>query len=725
MIFRLSSTLACLLLALCPPTPSLGAPAKDAPVFEESSQLLAVEVPVTVVGRDGRPVRGLVASDFEIYDDSGPQPIATLEVVDLEAIGRGDEVAVEREVNRMRSSLRRHFLLLFDFSYSTPVALLKARAAARRFVAEELHPADLAAVATVSLEQGVRLVVTFTPDRAQLARGIDTLGAHAGGERSASLDPLRFMVVDPAGLDSAAIVGRDDGTSDREAAVAEYLSALGQQLDRSQSMFDRTRVTGYTRVLGDLARSLDAVKGRKHVVLFSEGFESRLLLGREPGNAEEQVDAEEISLGRIWQVDTDNRFGNTELQTSLNQMVDEFRRADCVIQAVDIGGLRARGEAGPAARSGKDALFVLANQTGGELFEGANDLGAQLERLLARNSVTYVLTFERSDVKQDGSFHRLRVRLKNGAGARLAHRSGYYAPRPYAELHRFERDLLASDQIASAAANRDIDLRVLTTAFRSGSRNAYVPVVVEAAGLGLVAGTPDDSLEVELFIYVSDREGRMRDFISQVFSLGGKNRGEGLRQGGLKYYGDLLLPPGDYVVRVLVRNAETGRAGVESTPLRVPDFTLPSAAVLPPFFKDRAGQWLLVRKRAAVEGGLVVYPFVVNGEPFVPSARGEVRSGESVALCVVAYNQNRELPALEGLVRDSAGQPARAASLRVTERTATGIEGLDKLVVEFDAVGISPGDYTLEVRFADAGPGSPPSPTSAFTVLEAMGGTTR
>ena len=266
---------------------------------------------------------------------------------------------------------------------------------------------------------------------------------------------------------------------------------------------------------------------------------------------------------------------------------------------------------------------------------------------------------------------------------------------------------------------------MLTTAFRSGSREAYVPVVVEAAGLGLVTGTPDDSLEVELFVYVSDRQGRMRDFISQVFSLGAKNRGEALRQGGLKYYGDLLLPPGDYVVRVLVRNTETGRAGVESVPLRVPDFTVPAAAILPPFFMDRAGRWLLVREKAPLDAGSVIYPFVVNGEPFVPSARGEIQSGESVAVCVVAYNQDRRLPSLEGLVRGADGQPVRASSLRVRERTATGIAGLDKLVVEFDAVGISPGDYTLEVRFADAGPGSLPSPTSAFTVLEAVGGTTR
>jgi len=36
--------------------------------FEETSEVVAVEVPVNVVGRDGQPVRGLTAADFEVFE---------------------------------------------------------------------------------------------------------------------------------------------------------------------------------------------------------------------------------------------------------------------------------------------------------------------------------------------------------------------------------------------------------------------------------------------------------------------------------------------------------------------------------------------------------------------------------------------------------------------------------------------------------------------------------
>ncbi len=173
-----------------------------------------------------------------------------------------------------------------------------------------------------------------------------------------------------------------------------------------------------------------------------------------------------MANGQSYFVDNDQRFGNTGVQGNLNRMLDEFRRADCVIQAVDIGGLRA-GADERARPSGEGALFYIANETGGELFKDANNLREPLDRVLERTSVTYLLTFERSDLKTDGAYHRLKVKAKLPGGARLTHRAGYYAPRPFQQLDPLEKNLLASDGIASAAPKRDLDLNVLAAPFRA------------------------------------------------------------------------------------------------------------------------------------------------------------------------------------------------------------------------------------------------------------------
>src|SRR6185436_14643822 len=75
-----------ILLATAPALPAAQTPA-GAPVaeqkFEETSQVVAVEVPVNVLGRDGKPVRGLTAADFEVYDAGQRQAVTGFEVIDL------------------------------------------------------------------------------------------------------------------------------------------------------------------------------------------------------------------------------------------------------------------------------------------------------------------------------------------------------------------------------------------------------------------------------------------------------------------------------------------------------------------------------------------------------------------------------------------------------------------------------------------------------------------
>ena len=719
----LSTIQALALLAAGTPCASWGQPpARER--FEDVSRVVSIEVPVNVVGRDGKPVRGLKATDFEIFDDGKKQSVATFETIDLSVLSASPSQEIRARSEQMGAPSRRHFLLLFDLSFSSVPAILKARLAARDFVLNSLAPTDLAAVATVSLERGPRLVVTFTPDRAQLARGIDTLGSKSdlNGER---YDPLRF-VVDPGQIAAADASGagqgqlpnlRDEKTG---GALGDYLASLSVAGAKDQRLFDTGRVSTMSRTLASVAKSLSHLKGRKQVIFFSEGFDSRLMLGRGAQQVEDAVkEAQSIATGQQWLTDLDNRYGNTELQNEINRMLDQYKRADCVIQAVDIGGLRTSGVAGVGgapAGVGKEALFYLANETGGQLFEDANNLGEQLETLLERTSVTYLLTFERSDLPENGAYHRLRVKAALPAGARLSHRAGYYAPRPFAELDPLERNLLAAEGIASAAPRRELDLDLLVAPFRASTELAYVPVIIEIGGGGLLAGQTSDRLGVEIYAYVSDAEGQMRDFFTQQVGLALGTGREAIKKTGVKYYGHLELPPGTYRVRVLVRNSETGRTGVESVPLVVPAFASQAPQLLPPMFAEAPGSWVLVRQREDQQQRSVVYPFTLKGEPYIPSARPALAREAEAQVYLVGYNFGPGELAVQGTVMDAAGNKVEGGDLTFLERTATGIAGLDKLVAKFQPSGLATGGYVLNVEITDPATGARESNSLPFVV---------
>ncbi len=699
-------------------------PARKGRGFDETARVVAVEVPVNVVDKNGTPVPGLTAEDFEIYDEGKLQRLTDFEVIDLASV-EGLPSPVERH---FPSSSRRHFLLLFDISFSNPSAVLKARVAARDFVLQQMHPTDLVAVATYSLETGPRLVVTFTPDRAQVAQAIDSLGLF----RSTELDPLRFLI-EPTrlpGHDSSQAVNstNPDIRGDRSAAVREHMAILAEQLDKSERSFKRSQITSFSRSLGEMARKMSAIDGRKQIVLFSEGFDSRLLTGTPLADISSGDQRQlQIQRGEMYRVDADDVYGNTELQSRLSEMVQEFRRADCVIQAVDIGGLRAGGSAreGGPINSGQEGLFYMAHETGGELFKDANNLESQLERVLERSSVTYLLTFTPSELATSGEFRRLRVKLKEnrlkekGAGddRRLSYRQGYYAPRPFSELDPLEKELLASEAIATAAPAADFGLDVLAAAFRATRDWAYVPVIVEVDGKSLLAGHGQNALPVEIYVYVTDGKGEMKGFFTQQVKLDISRGRELLTGKGLKYYGHLELAPGDYLVRVLVRNATSGRAAVKAVPLSVPSFEQQETVMLPPFFLEEPGRWLLVRERQDIRAGSsTVYPFTINGQPYVPAVRPEIGRDEDANFCLVAYNLSDGAVTLDGEVVNSVGETMAGGRLELVERTATGILGLDKLLARFAPSGLAAGHYTLKVALVDPATGRSLSNSIPFSV---------
>lgn len=701
--------------ALLPP------PAGSGALFE-TTEVVAVDVPVQVV-RDGEPVRGLTAADFEVYEGRQRQPVTGFEVLDLRA-GQGQAVAA------IPPALRRHFLFLFDLSFSEPKSIVRAREMVRGML-PSLHTSDLVAVATYSSAGGPKLVLGFTSDRRQVLKAVDTLGLPELVDRNP--DPLQLVAAEETGSTTgrlalaATAIGSATVRQQAEAALIDFLNAQAQASDSANRQQQQAVVGAFTRSFTDLARLLASVHGRKQVIYLSEGFDTSIVHGVESAGEQGTIAAQSIA-GEGYLTDSDARYGSTRGANVLEKMMEEFRRADCVIQAVDVGGLRAQGDQGPARPSGEGSLFVMAHDTGGELYRNFNDLGAAMGQMLAKSSVTYVLSIQPQGLKQDGSYHPLRVALKSGPatrGAQVSYRQGYYAPRPYRQRSAGERQLAVAETVIGGGDRGEMRIAVLAAPFAPPGRpaavaagghsaggtagtagaagNAYVAVVIEADGASLLNGTAGDVLPVEVYVYAIDAAGAIQDFFSQSLRFELAKVIPLLDRTGLKFFGHLDLPPGDYSLRVLVRNAGNGDYGLSSERLSVPAFDRSPPVLLPPFFAENPGRWLMVRETAKGGEREVPYPFMVGDRAYVPALRPALAAAQEVAVALVGYNLPAGALEARATVLSADGRDLGRGDLTLDGRKPPDEGGAERLTATFRAPrGLEPGEYRLRIALVDA-----------------------
>jgi VWFA-related protein len=678
----------------------------------EEARVVVVEVPVNVVTRDGKPVEGLKAEDFEVFDDGKPQTITGFEVLDQRK-PLPPPAPGEPPINPAAS---RHFLIVFDLSFASAQGVVRARHSARDFVVSRMKELDTAAVATYSVETGFRLVVGFTSDRSQLATAIDTLGLPNLVQRS--VDPLALLVTQPNQVmdNPFATTGGDPG-SGLDAAMGEAIENLQTMYERSQRAIYRDRVSRMLDSFAKLAVSLDAVPGRKHILYLSEGFDSRELSGATSANAGAK-EAEWAIRGQTWKIDNDSRYGNTDLRSQMTRALALFNRSDCIIHSVDIGGLRAgvAMTSGEAPVDGQDSLFYMADQTGGQFLKNANEMGSLMDQLLDRTGLIYLLAFQPVRVPENGKFHTLKVRVKNKS-YQVSARSGYYEPKSQKTLTPIEKTLAQSAAITAALPKTDIPAWVLAAPLPLAGGLSRVPVIVEVPGDRLLVSHDAKQMNVDIFVYAIDKQGQTRDYLVQPVGLDLSKTEQILARGGIKYYGALNLPPGDYTLRTLVRNNETGRFGVTITPLKVP--VSAEAVTLPPLFLEEGRQWIMIKGKARSEAeASAEYPFAIGGTSFIPTALAGIKNGGTAQVCVIAYNFPGDAAGLQyvGQALGTDGKTHGKVDLKLLKASDREHLGARKLLLEFHPTGLDPGRYAFVVKLRDPGTGKAAETMSSFDI---------
>lgn len=116
-------------------------PPDQVPSFRSSID--AVQLTVIVTDAEGRPVAGLTADDFEIFENRLPRPITTFEAIDI-PIERRERDLAEPDVLTNDRPPGRLYVIALDTM--TSYSALRARAFLRQFVERHFGPNDTAAV---------------------------------------------------------------------------------------------------------------------------------------------------------------------------------------------------------------------------------------------------------------------------------------------------------------------------------------------------------------------------------------------------------------------------------------------------------------------------------------------------------------------------------------------------------------------------------------------------
>ena len=124
---------------------------------------------------------------------------------------------------------------------------------------------------------------------------------------------------------------------------------------------------------------------------------------------------------------TSSGFLTLSFHQQTQKIIEAAIRANVVINALDTAGVVYDDRIGSHFNM-KTPMYEMTAGTGGKFIYNNNDLGTGLSKLSAEPSVSYILGFSPTDLKVDGSEHKLKVKLAVQEHLTVSARPSYFAP---------------------------------------------------------------------------------------------------------------------------------------------------------------------------------------------------------------------------------------------------------------------------------------------------------
>jgi VWFA-related protein len=664
-----------------------------------------VQVDFVVRDKKGSIVRNLDAADVEVYEDGVRQEVGSLHLVEAAAepslvLGSTSEPASPPAVvafafDRLGSNGR-------AFAQQAIVRYLDESATTRVFMG------------AFSVDRGLKVLQPLTADRDVLRRALESL-LSTGSTSFSSLrerDLVRNAYAGFAEGPGQAHVASAELTGVPECRLSEddvvrRLELLEGRIAESFDALERDE-QGFatTHALMALVAGMQTIPGRKAVVLFSEGLvlpsgaESALRSVIAAANrANVSVYAADASGLRATSAGDETRRTIDSLQARLH--VDESvsttkRGPSAVDQPVSGLALLERNE-DALAFAPESGLSRLADQTGGFLIRGTNDLSSGLREVDEDLGAYYLLSYAPKNTNYDGRFRTISLKVKRPYG-RLQGRKGYLALKAALPVPLLDYEAPALARVEGGAWPTAVPLRLRGLQFPEAPPVSAVPVVVEVPARGLTFASDRKAAvyrqDFTIVALVRDAAGEIVTKMSQHYPLTGRlDHLDAARGGQVLFYRETRLPPGSYAIEAIVYDALAGAAGAARSTLEIPAAApshLRASSLMVVRSAERLASADAVAPRLLTYGDVLLFPNL--GQPL------ERTVGQPLAFFVTAWPAG-----------DRPGVEARVEFLRdgrpVVSTPATSLhadaDGRIQLASSLPLQSVPPGAYELRVTLSD------------------------
>lgn len=529
-------------------------------------------VVVRVVVRDaaGNPVGNLHQENFRLLDNGKPQTILNFAVESPLSKPTATPVApaatnptVEPGASPTPFAPLRYLALYFDDVHADFEGLARTRDAATRYLASAARPGDRIGIFTSS-GQGME---DFTDNLDKIHHALSLLKPR----------PIRVVesraCPDIFPYQAYLIVDRRDAAS-LQSAIEETLICRyngdrrfydqAQQLSETEAVQVMTRDESQSeysfRELDQLVRRMGTLPGQRDIVFLSPGF----MTENQKYTIGQIVDRALRSKVVINTFDSKGLFAPVPLGDATREVIVTPDRPDLVAQKTQ--------NQLDSYQYDLDVLSQLAYDTGGVFFHNNNDFDLGFRKVGTLVETYYVMTFSPQDLKSDGRFHTLKLRLDVPEHYTVQARRGYFAPRKSDDAVDQEKEDLR-EAVFSQDELSGLPIVVHTQFFKVNERDTKLSIFAHL-DLKLLRFRKEEGRNANNVTFVTalfDRDGKYVNAQEKrvEFHLLDATLAR-LEKSGITTKASFDVPPGTYLVREVVRDAEGGQMSGLNRTVEIP-----------------------------------------------------------------------------------------------------------------------------------------------------------